>query len=462
MKRFPRIFYGWWILASAFTATALGGATTSYGFSLFLVPLTREFGWSRLALSGAISLARLESGLIGPIEGLLVDRLGPRKMMLVGIPMAGIGFVLLAQIDWLSLVTRQDPLVVFYVVYVLLVALGNTIGTSLAASTAVANWFIRRRGMALGIFSSGHAIGAALWVPILGYLLQLFGWREALMLEGIAFLVIGIPAALVMRHRPEQYGLRPDGDPPSPPRPAQDPRDDNGPSLSHARQHRTPRGEELPPSPEEPGFTTRQALRTRAFWVLAISFALRVMVTNAVTVHLAALSQDLGMSSLQAAGMLSALAALSVVGRLGLPWLGDYFDKRRVYIGALVLMVAGLLVISFAREPWHVLLFLVCYSPAYGGLASLMALLRGDYFGRRAFATIAGTMAPLTTAGTITGPLLAGLVYDITGSYRLAMLFFATCGLANILLIQLLKRPQPGAENVPSGPVATTRSPERA
>jgi MFS family permease len=184
-----------------------------------------------------------------------------------------------------------------------------------------------------------------------------------------------------------------------------------------------------------------EAMRTRAFWVMALAFALRVAVTNAVQVHLAALLQDAGMAPVAAAGTLSALAATSVVGRFGMSWLGDVVDKRRVYQAGLALMVAGMLIIAFATETWQVLLFLVFYSPAYGGLASLQSLLRGDYFGRRAFASIAGTMNAITMAGTIVGPLFAGFVFDVSGSYRAAMLTFAALGVFTIALFALLGPP---------------------
>lgn len=421
-NRFWNSFYGWRVLAAAFVASGLGGATTSYGFALFLIPLTTEFGWTRAAVSGAIALARLESGLIGPLEGILVDRLGPRAMMLFGFPLAGLGFLLLAQIDSIHTFTGLDTLLVFYIVYVLLVALGNSFAGNMAPATAVANWFVRRRGFSLGVFSSGHAIGAALWIPVLGAVIQLYGWREAVLLEGLALAIIGIPAALVVRHRPEDMGLLPDGDPVPPP------------SAAPAATAPPP-----PPRSLEPELTVREALRTSAFWVLAATFALRVLVTNAVQVHLAALLQDRGMSPLEAAAMLSALAGISVFGRFGMSWLADYVDVRRVFLVGMLMLNGGLLVVSYATSTWQFVLFMVLYSPAYGGLSALQNVLRGHYFGRRAYGSIAGAMSTIVMVGTIIGPLFAGYMYDQFGSYQLAMQIFVGCGVVTMALFALLK-----------------------
>lgn len=422
MAPLRRIFYGWWVLASCSVVASLVSATQSYGFSLFFVPLTAEFGWSRAALSGVMSLARLEGGFLGPLEGVLVDRFGPRRMMLIGIPIITLGFILMSRLDDVAAALALDPLIVFYGVWVLFIAGGTALGTSTPAQTAVANWFVRRRGLALGIYSSSIGIGAASLVPFLAHIIDTEGWRTAALVAGGTALGIGIPAALVVRHRPEDYGYLPDGDTQA------------GPARPAPRAQRGV-------APEQE-FTIRQAVATRAFWVLAFGFGFRVMVTSAVIIHLPALLQDMGYAPVEAASAVSAVAALSVAGRLGLGWLGDRLEKRRVYVGALAAMAAGLLLLAFAAHTWQVLLFLLLYSPAYGGLASLQLALRGDFFGRRAFATIAGAMGPITTLGTITGPLFAGVAFDLSGSYRIAMLVFAAATALNMVLMFSLRRPR--------------------
>lgn len=434
MTRTPRIFYGWFVLAAGCSVTALVGGINVYGISLFLVPLTTEFGWTRSAISGAISLARLEGGLLGPIEGLLVDRLGPRRIMLVGLPMMGVGFILLGQLSAAADLTGLDSLAIFYIVYIVFISMGGALGTFTPATTAVANWFLRRRSFALGILSSGLGVGAGIGSPLLGQAIQNLGWREAAMLAGAIVFVVGMPAALVMRHRPEQYGYLPDGD---------------AAPVSQALSRGHGQGER-DGGPAEENFTVREALATRAFWILTFSFTLRIMVSGAVALHLAPLLQDMGMTTAEAAGVLSALAIISILGRFGIGWLGDLVDKRLIYLIGLGTMTLGLLALAFAEELWQVALFVALYAPSYGGLASLMFAIRGEYFGRRAFATIGGAMGPVTTVGTITGPLLAGYAFDTTGSYRLAMLAFAASTVVAILLVFFLKRPRlsPAAQDL--------------
>lgn len=302
------------------------------------------------------------------------------------------------------------------------IALGDSIGASDAVSASVANWFHRKRAMALGLLSIGVPVGGALWTPALGWVIDSAGWRSAAIVMGIAFLVMGIPAALVMRHRPEPYGYAPDGDPV--PQPSATP----GTSACTAPIVR-------------PGFTLQQALTTRAFWLLNCSIALRIMVTSSVIIHIAALMQDLGMSATEAAGMLSALALTSIIGRLAMGWFGDRFGIRVVYMGSLVCLIAGLIVVAYAQEPWHIWMFMILFAPAYGGLASMTPAFRADLFGVRAYASIGGAMEPVTMIGTISGPLMAGYVFDVTGSYRIAMMVFALASAVNFALIWALRRP---------------------
>ena len=150
--------------------------------------------------------------MIGPLEGFLVDRFGPRKMMLLGVPLIAVGFYLLSRLEDITALTGWDALILFYTIYVLGITLGSSLGTGMAANTAVANWFIRRRGMALGILSAGVGIGAGLWVPVIGMVLARTSWEQASVFAAFLVLIVGIPAAFVMRHRPEDYGYLPDGE----------------------------------------------------------------------------------------------------------------------------------------------------------------------------------------------------------------------------------------------------------
>ena len=421
----PDIFFGWWILIAGVAIMMLVGTINTYGLGLFSIPLMAQFGWSRAQLSGGLSLSRLEGGLVGPIEGILVDRFGPRVMMFIGVPLIALGFYMLSRLEDLISFTGWDSLVLFYIIYVLFITLGGSLGTGTAANTAIANWFVRRRGMAIGIISSGIGWGAGLWVPVIGYVIEHYSWQQASYAATFAVLAIGLPAAAVMRHRPEKYGYLPDGDTPE--------------SLA-AEAARPPEQRRYSAANEE-NFTLRQAIRTRAFWIMAFAFSIRVAITSAVTLHMVPLLQDLGYSLVVAAYVSSAQAILSNVGRIGIGSLGDGRNKKAIYIMCLCGLLVGVIAFAYATDIWQIALFLLLYGPAYGGMNTLAPSLRGEYFGRHHFGSIGGAMGPINTLGTVSGPLFAGFMWDRTGSYKTSMLIFAGLVVIDILLMSFLTHP---------------------
>ena len=201
-KRPKRIFYGWWIVLGAALGMALNASVYFYGFGVFFDSLITEFKSSRVVLSGAFSLARLESGLLGPIDGFLVDRFGPRKVMLIGVLLMGTGFVVLS---------RVSSITGFYLAFILMLALGAGLGFATPLITAVGNWFVRRQGVAFGLAMSGIGLGGLL-VPLLSWVITQYGWRNAMLVAGITVFIVATPISLLMRHKPEQYGDVPDGE----------------------------------------------------------------------------------------------------------------------------------------------------------------------------------------------------------------------------------------------------------
>ena len=197
-----KIFYGWWIVLASFLILSFTSMTGSYGLSLFYKRLIDYFGWSRTALAGAISLSRLETGFLAGVEGFLVDKFGARRMVLIGIVLSSIGMILLSLIQ---------SLLAFYLVFVILITFGRSLSSMVAIDTTIANWFIRRRGTAFGLLRTAVAVGAA-GVIIVAWFIDQYGWRTTFVAIGIATFILGIPTALVIRHRPEHYGLLPDGD----------------------------------------------------------------------------------------------------------------------------------------------------------------------------------------------------------------------------------------------------------
>ncbi len=403
------IFFGYWITAAGFMLCVVNGGIYFYGFGAFFKTITEELGTTRAVLAGAFSLARLEGGLIGPIEGWLIDRFGPRRVLFAGIPLMAIG---------LALMSFVNSVPMFYIVFVLFLSFGSSLSSVAPSAAAVVNWFSRKRSRMLGIMLAGNGLGSAM-VPVVTLLILQFGWRQALLILAALVLCLGLPLAAVMRHKPEQYGYLPDGEPLTPPSGA------------------TTVTEAIPTT--EDGLTTREALRTPAFWLMSFAFSIRVGVTGSVALHFIPFLTDIGAGLGTAGLMLTAVGVIGITGRIAFGWLGDLFPKRYVVTGGLCSLSLGLLVLAFSTELWHVGLALILYAPAYGGLATMMFAMRSEYFGRRSFATIQGFMGSVLVIGTVSGPIYAGWIFDVTNSYRIAFLTFAAAAGIAILLILAAK-----------------------
>ena len=383
-----------------------------HGFGNFIIPLGEEFGWSRTTISVVFSVARLESGLIGPLEGWAVDRVGPRRLIAVGIPLMGLGYMAMSRID---------GLLAFFFVYVFMIALGNSLGMSTPITAAVANWFNRKRGLAFGIMWSGVGVGG-LFVPALGWLVEAYGWRPAALLVGVFITVIGLPVAMVMRHRPEPYGYYPDGIVPDEVKASGAARRPVLPDLSN-------------------DFTAREALHTSSFWFLTLSIMARSLVSGGIGLHLVPFFVDLGASSVAAAALAGSVGLMSIPGRFGLSALGDFVNKRYVMVASLALMAVSIVFMARASSVTAIIPILVAFSASQGGISVIPQSLIADYFGRRSYATIQGFRSTIQMLGIIAGPIISGYVFDTTGSYTIAFLSFSVAALVSMVLVFMAKPP---------------------
>jgi len=411
------LFYGWWIVLASCLAAAVGSSFAMNSTSIFFPLLEEEFGWSRAAISAGLAIGRAEAGVIGPMEGYLVDRWGPRLAMLTGMGILGLGLLLFSQVN---------SLLSFYLVFFLVIALGHGLGAQVAPSVAVANWFRRRRGLAYGIFRSGPGLGG-FFLLLVSFLVVALGWRQTVVVMGFITLAVGLPMALVMRTRPEDYGYLPDGA-----------------ALETPQPSRVLGEGAIPAHPprEEPHFTVGQALRTSRFWLLGISIGLRVAVTTAVTLHLVVMLVDRGIAFTLAGALLGTVEVVSIVGRLGLGWLGDYLDRRRLMMGALVLLGASVFLMGQTADLRLFVPATLVFALTLGGLASSQDALRADYFGTHSFGAISGFNRSLQTVGGVLGPIMAGLIYDNTHSYHIAFTIFAAAALLSMVCLALCRRPR--------------------
>jgi MFS family permease len=417
VKNIPKIFYGWWIVVASSLMTTYNAGTMFYGFTAFFTPIVSEFGWSRAATSLAFSLQRLEGGIAAPIFGYLIDKLGPRKLNLFAVTIFGVGFLLLSRIN---------SLLSFYVAF-LIISIGHSAGFFSVGAATVANWFIRKRGKAMGFLTGGVCLAGTL-VPVLVWVIRLCGWRWALVIAGIGMWVVGIPLSFVLRQRPEQYGLLPDGD--NPQKYSSDQSTRNSPTV-HPQVVST-----------EIEFTAREAIKTSTFWLLSIGSSISFMAMSALFVHVMPFLESVGISRERAGFVVTFIIFLSVMGRIGLGWLSDYMDKRYVLSIAIGLQVVGLIIFSNIQTLWHVIPFLITFSPGYGALIPLRPAIQGEYFGRKHFATIQGFYMSVSTVSSMIGPPFAGWVWDMTGSYRLAFLILSGITALAIPLILAVSPPR--------------------
>ena len=354
-----KLFYGWWIVLAGFCLQMLQGALLFHGFGAYILPLQGEFGWKRAEISGVFSMVRAESGLLGPLLGWLISRFGPRCIMQVGMTLFGAGFWLLAEID---------SLISLYLSFAL-IALGASLGGFMSISSTIANWFVRRRSIALGLMLAGMGMGGTL-VPLLIHAIATLGWRATAQISGAVIVVLGLPLAQIMRWRPEDHGYAPDGD---------------GTAGSE---------EEL-------------------------------AVGTVLTHQLPHMVEGLGMSQEAAAVNVALLVWVVMVGQLTGGYVGDRVNKRLVMFVCMWLHVGGLLVFALADSAWEARLFAVLHGTAWGVRGTLINAIRADYFGRVSYAAITGYATLIIMIGMTLGPLFAGFMYDWQGHYQTAFIVLA-------------------------------------
>ncbi|MQG21198.1 MAG: MFS transporter [SAR202 cluster bacterium] len=414
MKTFNDVFYGWWIAIAAMTVLSVGAGVYWQGFGVFFLPLAHEFSTSRAALSGVVSISQLEGGLLGPVGGYLVDRYGPRKMMLIGGSFMGLGFLLLSQVQ---------SLMMFYVVFLLVISVGMSIGIRVPALVAPVNWFIKKRGRALGIATSGGGLGGV-FVPFLGWLIVAVGWRTTAVIAGLMVWVVALPLAFFMRTRPEDYGLLPDGE------------------RSVSQNVETSENGLEDTISGEAEYTLMQALKTPAFWFLAIVLGLRQLAIGAIALHQVPFLVGIGIRTEIAATVLGMTGVISILGRFGFGWLAEKISTRYVMAITMGLVALGSFVLANVGTWWHLFFFVPIYAVGWGGGATLMFALRAEYFGRKAFGTISGAMDAIQMFGLVLGPVFAGLVYDLTESYYPAFITFAISAALAALTMVFIRPPE--------------------
>lgn len=418
-----RVFYGWWILAAGSVTNALGGSLHWQGFQVLFLPVSTALGLSHAQTALAFSLARAENGLLGPITGWLTDKLGVRPLMIAGTITAGVGYVLLS---------RTSTYAAFLVVYLFVVSLGGSTSFMQATTTALNMWFVRKRGITSAINSAAFRLGSAFMVPLLSIAVIRYGWETAALWTGLFMIIAIAPLGLFFKRSPESMGLRPDGDPPRRKTPA--------PSDVILSGAKNPAAAADPPAWDEGDFEVREALRTRAFWVLALGTVLRMSAHGAVFIHLIAILVSKGQDQQVSANMVGLMAVVSVPLILLAGWASDRLSRQKLLAVCYGSSAASLLLLTYVDGFWPLMMALVLFTGTEAG-ASLNWAMVGDLFGRKRYATIRGWLSPMFNGALVVTPVAAGWVYDTYKSYDYALLAGSGLFLAAAVTFLTLKRP---------------------
>ncbi len=411
-----RIFYGWYMVGAGSAMQFVQSTLLMQSFGAYFAVLRDDRGWSKTELSGAAALHQVEAAILGPLLGWFLDRFGPEGVIRIGVLIFGGGFILLSYVE---------SLLAFYGAFVL-PAMGASLCGFFPLNVTLIHWFERQRARALSSMQIGMALGG-LCLPLVAWALATWGWRGTAFGSGILIIVICLPLAFVFRRRPEDMGLRPDG------------------ALSIAPDLNAESKPELKEQTRD--FTAREALRTPAFWLLSIGHGCALFVVTGINTHaITHMKEGLGYS-IEAASFAIMLQTVAQLGGVGIgAWIGDRYNKRKLSALCMIGHMGGLLCLTYADfHPAATTAMIVAYAllhgTAWGLRGPFMQALRADYFGRSAIGMILGLSFAIITIGQIGGPMIAGILADMTGNYRAGFTTLALlAGLGSVFFL-LARRP---------------------
>ena len=383
-----------------------------YSYGVFFKHLVADFGWSRAATSGVYSLFMVSHGGFAVGMGWLVDKIGPAKVMVVCGFIAGLG---------LLLTSRVNALWQLYVTFGLIVGIGLSAGFATSTATT-ARWFVRHRGLALGIVSAGVGLGTLILVPVAERLITVFNWSTAYFIFGVATWVVMIPSALFLRRDPggkkhRSYGIN-----------------ESIPSSGVS-------GEELPGQVAlEAGITMKAATRRKPLWMLLSIYFLFSFCLQMVMVHLVNYATDIGIAPLIAATFISIIGIGGILGRLIMGTASDRIGSNNALLICCTILMITLVFLIFTKELWMFYLFAIVFGFAYGGEVPQMPALIGQFFGLRAVAALVGIVLFGTTTGGALGAWVGGQIFDMTQSYQVAFILAVIAGLSAIIITLMLKK----------------------
>ena len=425
LQRILPFYYGWVVVGASGTAVFARMAPAITTLTVFIYPMSQELGWSRTLIAGAVSAGALSSIVLSPAIGWAIDRFGSRPVLVSGVLTVGAAMTSLA---WATIPAT------FYLAY----AAGRVVfhtAAPIGASTVVSRWFVRMRGRAIGVIFFCGAIGGIVFTMSSALVIDNFGVAQAWITLGIICLAVALlPNLLLVAERPEDLGLLPDG----------------GSDTSGNTDNVRPAIRTASPSPaDSDSFTTRQAIRSVTFWILVVTGFATFFVHAGVNVHIAAYLRDKGLSLTNAASVVTASWVVSAFGSVGWGWLMERLSARVLYSVMLAMLAGSVLLLMSASSTTGTLGAAAIIGLVAAGGNITPAVMYADYFGRASLGKIRGIGEIGVLVGQSTGPLLAGVVFDLRGSYTLIFLAYAATAAAASLLVLSARRPS-------HTPVATT------
>jgi sugar phosphate permease len=423
-KSYSKPFLGWWIVLVTGILSGLGIGFITYGFSALFKPIAAELGFTRAATSFAAGIGRLEGGFDAPITGWFVDRFGPRWVMVVGIMVMSLG---------LALMNFISSLLTYYIVWGLIVSVGQNVSLTVTVDKTLTNWFVKKRGLAVGIKFALIGLIGVLILPVVTWLCVTYGWRFTCLIWA-AVMLLGVPLAgfFVKQKRPEYYGLLPDG--------AQ-----VGPASEEKSKTTIDRGIEYASSFQETEFTLRQAMRTSAYWILVVIYGCHMIIAGGLTIHCIPFLTDMGISPTIAGGMMGIMVFSTIPSRFLSGYLADRTTKGRLQFllaGSFALEVIGFSAFLFYPTIQTVYILLITYGLGSGAPTTMIIVMLGRYFGRKAYGSIYGTSNLFRMPVSLLAPVFTGWVFDRTGSYKIAIMIFMLIALLATLIICFIRPPK--------------------
>ncbi len=404
-----RPFYGWVVVGIAFLVQFVASGSVFYSFGIYLKPLAADLGATRFEVGRLYPMLVIVTGIAAPFIGRAADRGGARRLLLLGATLLSLGLFGLS---------RVESLLGVFLAFGIVMALGHALLGGVVNQTLIANWFVRRRGTALGVAQLGVSMSGMVMALVTSALVTEVGWRATIASYALVPLVLLVPlVALGVVNRPEDRGLAPDGE---------------------ALKGRAP---PAPPVAPHPGITGR-ILRQRVFWLLAGVIALNVVSSGSVIQLTHSHATDLGYSHAQAATILSLMAGMAALGKPLFGTIADRFSKRGAMAGSIVLQVVGLLLLLRASSYLALLIAAFVFGLGLGGVITLWGVLVGAIFGRAVFGRVMGMISPVLVPFNLLGLPYATWMFDRTGSYAPAFAtylgFYAVAG----LLLAALRIPE--------------------